>query len=214
MKTVLSRMIPLVFAAAVPGATVWWAPAHAQEAPRARPGEAAADGMMRIRTPHAQALARALRRADWNARRREGQGRFTAPSAVPHLLLALQDERPTIRRLGLWGLSELRAREAEHEVARFLADPAPEVRGEAARALGDMEAAGRALQVAELLGDSHPLVRLEAAHALGDLQHPESRPALERALRDTNGDVRAKAGWALRRVAEAERILSRRRAGR
>lgn len=210
MKTVISRITPLVLALAIlnpPGSAV----AQAVQGAAGRPGDVAADRLMDIGTPHARALADALRRGAWDTRRVEGQGRFAAPSAAPHLLVALEDERPIVRRLALWGLSELRAREMEGQIVRFLADPAPEVRGEAARALGDMEADARASQIAALLRDPHPHVRLQAAHALGDLQNPSSRPALEHALGDAEPAVRAKSSWALARVAETESILRRHR---
>jgi HEAT repeat protein len=210
MRTVFPRAIPLALAAALPAMTVTAVPACAQQA-TARPGDITADALQRIGTPHARALSNALRRGAWHARRVEGQGRFAAPGAVPHLVAALRDERPIIRRLALWGLAELRAGEAEAEILPFLADPTPAVRGEAARALSDMQASDQALRIAALLQDRDAFVRVQAAHALGDLQHPGTGTALAAARTDSDAAVRGKAGWALARVREAERILARRR---
>ena len=173
------------------------------------PGDRAAAELDSLNSRDARVLAGALRSGDWNGRRAPGAGPFHAPGALPALMHALGDERPAVRRLALWGISELRAVEARAAVAEFLNDGSPEVRAEAARALGDLGATGEALRIAALLGDRHPLVRLQAAHALGDLQHPATRVALRAALTDPDADVRAKARWAHARVAEAERVLRR-----
>jgi hypothetical protein len=207
MKTLIWRTIPLaLFLGPITSAPQ----AEAQTSRRlSSPGETAAAQLAQIGTVQTRALAAAIRRQDWNARRVEGAPRLASRQAVVPLTLALRDRSPVVRRLGAWGLSELRAAEAQHKVAPLLGDQAPEVRGEAARALGDMDAKDYAGRIAALLRDGSASVRVQAAHALGDLQHPATRPALEAALRDPDAAVRAKAGWALRRVAEAEKTLRR-----
>ncbi len=207
MRTVFLRATPLalLLAATTTGAAAG-APAEARTQ---LAGDVAADHLTAIGTPHALALADAIRRQDWSARRLEAQGRFSAPGATEPLTLALGDPRPLIRRLAAWGLSELRATDAQHQVARLLSDPAPDVRGEAARALADMGAHSYSQQVAALLSDASPHVRIQAAHALGDFRNPSTRSALKAALQDREASVRAKAGWALRRVSEAEFIVRR-----
>jgi beta-lactamase regulating signal transducer with metallopeptidase domain len=178
----------------------------------AEAGEEAAAQLDRIGSRHTRALALAIRRADWNARRVEGGTLFSEPAAVAPLVRALGDDRPEVRRIALWGLSEMRptvGSMASAPVARLLADPAADVRGEAARALGDFGAVAQAEAISALLADPDPEVRRQAAHALGDLQSPASRAALQRATRDPDSSVRAKAAWALRQVGEAEAILDR-----
>ena len=179
-------------------------------------GLKAADALDRLDAPQTRALARALRSGDWDSRRSEGSTLFDEPAAIAPLLLALGDRRPELRRIAIWGLSEMRPApgpDAVAAVARHLDDPDAAVRTGAARALGDFGTFGLASEIARLLGDRDPGVRAGAAHALGDLRSPDTRPALERALRDPDPAVRSKAAWALRQVEEAERILARGRSG-
>jgi HEAT repeat protein len=210
MKNAITRATALALIMTLGSAGAAASGGEGAEAAHPQAGDRAAAQLDAIGTPHARALAAAMRSGVWDRRRSETAGRFHAPSALPALRLALEDEQPVVRRLALWGMSELRDPGASDAALRFLADPAPEVRGEAARALGDMEATGDALAVAALLRDPHPFVRSQAAHALGDLQHPATRSALEAALADPDRRVRAEAGWALARVAETERLVARR----
>ena len=175
-------------------------------------GETAAAALSRLDSHHARTIGKAIAAADWSARRVEGDTTFSHPAAIGPLVAALGDDSPTVRRLAVWGLSEMRPTvgdAAAAPVARLLADPAPEVRGEAARALGDFGSADYASEIAQLMKDPDPRVRVQAAHALGDLRSPATRPALEAAISDPDPGVRGKAAWALRQVAEAEEILER-----
>jgi HEAT repeat protein len=211
MKTVILRMTPLALLLA--GIAPTCPAAAIQPGTRSQAaGEVAADRLTAIGTAHAITLADAIRTGSWSGRRLEGGGLFRAPGAAGALTLALGDPRPVVRRLAAWGLSELRATEAQHRVAPLLRDEAPEVRGEAARALADIGAHSYSAQVAALIADPSGGVRLQAAHALGDFQNPATRPALQAALRDPEPEVRAKARWALGRVSEAETALRRSRA--
>jgi beta-lactamase regulating signal transducer with metallopeptidase domain len=174
--------------------------------------EAAAEQLEGFGDPHTRALAAALRSRDWSRRAPEGVTTFDQPGAIEPLRSALRDPNPVVRRIAVWGLSEMRpapAKEAAHPVAELLDDPDAAVRGQAARALGDFQSDGYAEQLAQLLRDPSADVRLQAAHALGDLQNPNSRAALTAATRDPDSAVRSKAAWALRQVAEAESILRR-----
>lgn len=174
-------------------------------------GARAAAELDRLDSTHARRIAAAMRAADWSARRVDGNTLFDEPRAAAPLTAALGDPDPAVRRIALWGLSELRPAPAETggAVARLLADPTPEVRAEAARALGDFAAVDRADAVAALLHDPDTRVRAAAVHALGDLQHPGTRAALQAALNDPEEAVRAKARWALAQVADTERIIGR-----
>lgn len=178
-------------------------------------GERAADELDRIGNPHTRALAEAIRSRDWSRRGMkgpEGSTSFDVPAAVEPLLGALRDDDPRVRRIALWGLSEMRPTPGDRAtgpVAVLLSDPDDAVRAQAARALGDFQATYQALQISRLLQDESPRVRMQAAHALGDLQNPASRPALEAAGADPDPAVRGKAAWALREVAEAEDMIPR-----
>jgi len=174
--------------------------------------DAAAEQLNRLGDPHTRALAEALRSRDWSRRAPAGRTTFNQPAAVAPLRSALRDPDPVVRRIAVWGLSEMRptpGQEVAEPVAALLEDPDPQVRGQAARALGDFQSDGYAEQLGRLLRDPSAGVRIEAAHALGDLQNPGSRPALEAARSDPDPAVRAKVAWALKQVAEAESILRR-----
>lgn len=177
----------------------------------AQAGDRAAAELARIGHPSTVALADAIRRRDWEARRPEGQTTFHLPAAVPPLVAALADDEAVVRKIAVWGLSEMRpgAVQAAPAVAALLSDPDAEVRGQAARALGDIGAAGYSRDIARLLRDPDPQVGRQAAHALGDLRDPASRADLEEALGHPDQGVRAQAHWALRQVAEIEEALAR-----
>jgi beta-lactamase regulating signal transducer with metallopeptidase domain len=175
-------------------------------------GERAAAALSAIPDPHARTLARAILMHDWNARKIEGDTNFNAPRAVQPLVRALRDDDPRVRRIALWGLSEMRPAPEyiTPSVSRLLSDPYPEVRAQAARTIGDFESVRNSRSIEKLLlNDPSPAVRLQAAHALGDIQDPASATSLQLALSDPDPAVRRKAGWALKQVAEAQKILNR-----
>jgi beta-lactamase regulating signal transducer with metallopeptidase domain len=173
--------------------------------------ERAAAQLAALGHPSTTALAEAMRGRDWKARLPGGRTTFHLPAAIPPLVAALRDDEAEVRKIAVWGLSEMRpgAVEAAASVAALLRDPDPEVRGQAARALGDIGAVGYSRDIARLLRDRDPVVATQAAMALGDLRDPASRADLEEALKHRNSDVRAQAHWALRQVAEAEEVLAR-----
>ena len=178
-----------------------------------RAGERAAAQLAELPGAQLQALAAAIRTGDWSARKANGPTTFDEPRARQPLMLALRDDDETVRRIALWGLSEMRPGPdpmATPAVSRLLSDPSPLVRAEAAGAIGEFNSVRNSRSVEKLLlGDPVPAVRLRAAHALGDIRDPESRPALERALSDPDPAVRRKADWALSQVAELEDLVKR-----
>lgn len=179
-------------------------------------GESAAAELSRLGSAQSQALALAIRRGDWAARGAQGGTMFSDPAALAPLVQALRDDDPSVRRIAIWGLSEMRpavGAAAAGPIAALLDDAEPAVRAGAARALGEFGLPGHASAVARLLRDPVPAVRLDAAHALGDLQSPDTAAALEAALGDPDPAVRVKARWALRQVREAEALLDRYRGG-
>jgi hypothetical protein len=214
MFTGLHRAAPLaLLLAAIPAGSATPAAATQPAASAASPGQAAAAALDRLRDPHSRALAGALRGRDWSRRAPAPPQRqtFHQPAAVEPLRLALTDPDPRVRRIAVWGLSEMRPapEQLAPSVARLLEDLAPAVRAQAARALGDFGSFNYTARIAELLRDPIAHVQVEAAHALGDLQDPASRRALQAALSSPDPQVRSKVRWALRRVAEAESILRR-----
>jgi HEAT repeat protein len=212
MFTGSHRAAPLALLLAA--AALLAAPAGAaQSAASASPGASAAAQLDGLGDPHSRALADALRSRDWSRRAPPQPHRATShqPAAVAPLVRALSDPDPRVRRIAIWGLSEMRPSPASAcaPVARLLGDSDPAVRAQAARALGDFGNNIYASRIAALLRDPSLHVRVHAAHALGDLQDPASRPALEAALASPEPAVRSQVRWALARIAEAETVLRR-----
>lgn len=142
-------------------------------------------------------LARAMRAGDYAQRHAAGDESFRQRAAIPALVLALQDSRPAVRRLAVWGLGEMRFPETAPALAALLADPVAAVRAEAAGALGDMGEARWLPAMVEMLRDADPAVRARVAHALGDLAQADSAAALRTLLQDGDQGVVAEARWAL-----------------
>ena len=105
-----------------------------------------------------------------------------------------------MRRLALWGLSEMRFQETAAVIAIMLNDQDPFVRAEAARALGDFAPRHWSLRITALLQDPHPFVRANAAHALGDLADKRSLQALQRSLNESDPAALAEIQWAIAEI--------------
>lgn len=159
------------------------------------PGAAGSAGQLLEATGNANfiQLARAMRAGDYAQRHAAGDESFRQRAAIPALVLALQDRRPAVRRLAVWGLSEMRFPETAPAVAALLADPVAEVRLEAAGALGDMGETRWLPAMQEMLRDRDPAVRARVAHALGDLAQAASAAALQPMLQDADEHVAAEA---------------------
>jgi HEAT repeat protein len=168
-------------------------------------GRRAADELDKLDNPNFKALAHALRSKNEAVRHIADVASFRQRAAIAPLVLALHDPHPTVRRLALWGLSEMRFAETGAVIAILLDDSEPLVRAEAARALGDL---GERVWVQKLIAglrDAHPVVRASTAHALGDLADPASIPALQAALKvelnkppgENDAHVRDELKWAL-----------------
>lgn len=150
-----------------------------------------------IDNPNFRQLASAMRAGDFTQRHAAGDASFRQRAAIPALVLALQDQRPPVRRLAAWGLSEMRFPETAPALAALLADPVPAVRAEAAGALGDMGETRWLSALEAMLRDPDPAVRARVAHVLGDLAQPSSAAALQPLLGDADARVASEARWAL-----------------
>ncbi|MYN45597.1 hypothetical protein GTP23_11115 [Pseudoduganella sp. FT93W] len=168
-------------------------------APRA--GDKQAEQLLEeLGNPNFSQLAKAMRARDFAQRHAEGGVSFRQRAAIPALLLAMRDADPVVRRLAVWGLSELRFPETIPAVAAALVDHDAAVRGEAVAALGDFAESRWRLPMLAMLKDESSSVRARAAHALGDLGEKSSISALENTLSDTHPQVVAEAEWALREL--------------
>lgn len=165
-----------------------------------RPGDAAARALDTLGNPNFSALANAIRAESHALRHARQPASFRQRAAIAPLLLALEDRRPVVRRLALWGLSEMRFIDTAPAVAAMLDDADGTVRAEAARALGDMDDTASTLRIAAMLGDAQPSVRRQAAHALGDLADARALPALRAARDDPDQALAATVRWALAQI--------------
>jgi beta-lactamase regulating signal transducer with metallopeptidase domain len=175
-------------------------------------GDRAAARLQHMTTPQARRIGLAIRHSDWNLRRTGGSSTFSEPRAIAPLLDALRDDEAVVRRLAVWGLSEIRPdvrEQAAEAVAPLLNDASPAVRAQAARALAEFGYTQASTGIAALLRDPDPFVRADAAHALGDLLNPRTRGPLEAARGDPDPAVRDKVSWALRQLDEAHTALER-----
>lgn len=150
-----------------------------------------------LNIPNFTQLAVAMRAQNFNLRHASGGASFRQRAAIPALILGLQDQRPVVRQLAVWGLSEMRFPETTPAIAAMLRDSEAAVRAEAVGALGDIGETQWLNAMLNMLKDNDPRVRARAAHALGDLQEKASIPALKSALYDTDKDVAEQVQWAL-----------------
>jgi HEAT repeat protein len=133
----------------------------------------------------------------------------------PHLLAALKDDNPWVRRAALIALGYLGDDNLADKIAVHLSDKAVIVRRSAAYALGALRA-GTALSALKIaLTDGDPQVRRNAAWALGRLGRAEVLADLTRLLEDEtlNGAVAAAAEEAIKAIKKPlwQRILPARR---
>ena len=170
---------------------------HASDARRGQDVSALLEG---LDNPNFVQLAVAMRAEDFDLRHAVEVESFRQRAAIPALVLALQDRRPVVRRLGAWALGEMRFPETAPALAVLLADPVPSVRAEAAGALGDMGDVRWLPVLHAMLRDADPAVRSRVAHALGDLAETASIPALEAARHDPDSGVAGQVAWALREL--------------
>ena len=152
------------------------------------------------------ALARAIRHRSFDERHAKGSTSFKQRSAIPILILALHDEDPVVRRLALWGLSEMRFFETLPVIAILLKDKDPQVRAEAVGAIGDFGEKPWAQKIAPLLSDPSPIVRQRVAHALGDLANVQTLAVLKQALSQADNQaypqVLSEIQWAIHELEE------------
>lgn len=163
-------------------------------------GKRAATALESLNNPNFNALASALRSGDFAARHASDVASFKQRRAIAPLILALHDDDANVRRLALWGLSEMRFYETIPVLALMLKDTNHLVRAEAARAIGDCGERDWSTQLLPLLSDVSPYVRQQVAHALGDLADPRSLPALQAHLQDSDPDVVSEIKWAIQEI--------------
>ena len=126
---------------------------------------------------------------------------------VKHLMAALEDADPGVRRRAAYELGERGIEAAAPSLAEALtSDPSPRVRRVAAWALGEIGAGGATKSLTRALAyDAEASVRAKAAWALGEIGDACAADALRRALDDEAPAVRRRAAYALGEIGEKTR---------
>lgn len=129
-----------------------------------------------------------------------------AVTALPKLLVAVEDDDAFVRQMALSALGELGDRRAATKLERALADARPEVRYQAVIALVRVAPEEAARAITRALGDDDPAVRHIALRlAEDDIERdrepcPEHLRAAERLLADDHPDVSVAAAILLARA--------------
>jgi HEAT repeat protein len=121
-------------------------------------------------------------------------------SAIPLLIRVIQqDNSPAVRRVAVWALGNLEAKEAVSALSGTLAHDADgRVREMSAWALGNIEdRSGIPALGAAIRGDAEERVRETAVWALGNIGDRGSLDILSAATGDRNPNVRGTAAWAI-----------------
>ncbi len=167
----------------------------------------------RMRQGYGQALVAALRAGRFEvfgASERAFAGFHGDANAIRVALAALNDPKPSMRRLAVEMLARMRAATAIPALIDALRDADADVRVAAIEAFGELEAREAASTLVILLGDPDAGVRagaLRVLPALRPLITPVFVGAIESLLRDPVVDVRVQASIALAKFGEASRAL-------
>jgi len=132
-----------------------------------------------------------------------------SPSALEHLLKALNDKKSSVRADATSDLGRLGDKRAFEPLIAALHDKSSEVREGAASALGWLGDKRAFEPLIGLMQDQSPMVRMSAALALGHLGDERALPVLEWAYEHDKGewrpgdDVRGCAAYAIARIKNA-----------
>jgi MFS family permease len=120
------------------------------------------------RTEDERSRARAARR----------MGRSRSPMALDHLIVALDDASPEVRRQAARGLGEARSREALSPLLEEMADDESDIRSEAIEALGKIGDPSVLDPILNALDDQDPRVQISAIRALSEIGGAEAHELL------------------------------------
>ncbi len=169
--------------------------------------------VLRLRRSYGEALLAALRAGRYEVFT-TGERAFSGfqgdANAIRVITSALQDAKPSTRRIAVEMLARMKATLATAQIRPLLRDADADVRTAAIRAMGDLDAHGDIESIAALLGDPDAQVRAAAVQTVADLR-PEATPLLtatiEARLQDDDRTVRLQAALALAKIGQAARAL-------
>ena len=185
-----------------------WGPAL-QTFKHASPGEQAALALASFGRPAFAPLSNELYSSSPIARRNAAWaiGELTnmppgeRSSAVPQLIILLDDSDDFVQMAAARALGELRDSRALSKLVATLADDNWQVRELVVWALSEMKDARAVTALCNvLLADTRVEVRRRAAEALGEIRSAEALPTLRQALNDSEPRVSAKVAWAISEI--------------
>ena len=169
----------------------------------------------RMRAAYGQALIQALQAGRvevFSARDAALTGFQSDAAALNVAIRALQDEKPTARRLAAEMLGRMESDAAIPHLAQLLSDPEPTVRVSAVASLGMLYADSTVDEIILLLDDHDDQVREEALTVLAKLKVTLSPELVSRIrdlmLNDPSSSVRKKAIIALGRLGRVDEAIS------
>ncbi|WP_019533399.1 conserved virulence factor C family protein [Paenibacillus ginsengihumi] len=143
---------------------------------------------------------RLLHDPDWKKRYAALQQIRPSEETLPLLLIALKDERATVRRLAAVYIGDLKTPEVLPYLYEALRDESPAVRRTAGDTLSDIGDPAAQEAMAEALKDPNRLVRWRAARFLYETGDEQAIPALRAAENDPEFEVRMQVRMALERI--------------
>lgn len=185
-----------------------WSPAL-QTFKHASHGEQAALALASFGRPAFAPLANELyrsspivrRNAAWAIGELTGMLPGERASAVPQLIILLDDADDFVQMAAARALGELRDQRALPKLVATFGDQNGEVRELAVWALSEMKDERAVTALCNvLLSDTRVEVRRGAAEALGEIRSAEALPALRQALNDRESGVSAKVAWAISEI--------------
>ena len=127
-------------------------------------------------------------------------------AALPSLIGALKDSRPSVRQLASEALGDIGSKQAVPALLALIAGDQSGARAEAIEALGKIGDSAAIAPVLEAMRDGSIAVRKKGIVALARFRDPRTTQALERALADRNEEIRQIAAVGLGDIGGAEAV--------
>ncbi len=143
---------------------------------------------------------------DWNERFHAVQQLDASEDTLPHLVKALHDEKPQIRRWAAAKLAGVKSAESLEALSRsLLHDANVGVRRTAGDSLSDIGDVSAQKAICQALNDNNKLVRWRAARFLAETGTEAALPYLENAKDDPEYEVRLEIEAAINHIVEGSK---------
>jgi len=143
---------------------------------------------------------------DWHERFQAVQQLEASEDTLPHLIRALQDEKPQIRRWAAAKLAGVKSVESVEALSQaLLNDSNVGVRRTAGDSLSDIGDVSAQPAICQALSDPNKLVRWRAARFLAETGTEAALPYLENALNDVEYEVRLEVRAAINHITQGSK---------